>query len=115
LSFLDPDREQMEQYHLVFRSDHKLCPKKVQRCQQCRHAFTDSDKFVIKTPGVRELTDKFGKKQIFPGNIYLHFLTKCLIGYDNKFDYVMIVVPDGTKSKLHETRKAILRKKGIKV
>lgn len=77
--------------------------------------FTNSDKFVIKTPGVREITDKFGKKQIFPGNIYLHYLTKCLIGYDNKFDYAMIVVPDGTKEKLQETWKTALRKKGIKI
>jgi len=92
-----------------------LCPKKVQRCQQCRHSFTDADKFVIKTSGSREVTDKTGVKKTYPGNIYLHFLTKCLKTYDQKFSFAAIVVPDATREQLHDNWKPILRKKGIRV
>lgn len=106
---------QSGKYILVLRSDHKLCPKKVQRCQQCLHSFTDADKFVIKTTGVREITDKSGNKKTFPGNIYLHFLTKCLKAYDQMFSFSMIVVPNETKEQLNDNWKPALRKKGIKV
>jgi len=79
------------------------------------HSFTDADKFVIKTSGSREVTDKTGVKKTYPGNIYLHFLTKCLKTYDQKFSFAAIVVPDATKEQLHDNWKPILRKKGIRV
>ena len=47
--FLDPSRHQCEQCTIVLLGDHKLCPKSVKICQQCRMKFTDmNDKYVIK-------------------------------------------------------------------
>ena len=43
LGLLDPDRIRGKQYELVHRSDTKLCPKSVQRCEQCRVAFHQGD------------------------------------------------------------------------
>ena len=54
LIFLDPSRHQSGQYTIVLRGDHKLCPKSVKRCQQCRMDSTDiNNKYVIKTVGAR--------------------------------------------------------------
>ena len=78
MNFLDPDRISGNQYELVSRDDGKLCPKSVQRCAQCRVAFHQADKVVVKSVGVRERTDRSGKIVKYTGNLYLHFLTKCL-------------------------------------
>ena len=61
MNFLDSDRISGNQYELVSRDDGKLCPKSVQRCEQCRVAFHQVDKVVVKSVGVRERTDKSGK------------------------------------------------------
>ena len=61
MNFLDPDRISGNQYELVSRDDGKLCPKSVQHCEQCRVAFHQADKVVVKSVGVRERTDKSGK------------------------------------------------------
>eukprot|EP00111_Clytia_hemisphaerica_P014489 TCONS_00042663-protein len=103
---------------LVLRNDHKLCPKRVTRCQQCQIAFTDeTDRFVLKTRGMRERPpdkDKGGRK-LYEGNVYLHFLTDCLKKWDKKFKYETVIVPNSTKEKTQDKWKPYLRKKGIKI
>ena len=64
LDFPDPKQEVQQQYFLVYRDDMKLCPKSVQRCEQCRLDFSSPDFLVIKTVGIRERTEKWGEKKI---------------------------------------------------
>lgn len=59
-----------------------MCPKSVQRCEQCRVAFGKNDVVLVKTVGSRERTDKNGKSIKYQGNVYLHYLTTCLKEYD---------------------------------
>ena len=90
---LDPDRITGKHYDLVHRDDNKLCPKSVQRCEQCRVAFNHADKVLVKSVGVRERTDKSGKIVKYTGNVYLHYLTTCLKEYDQNFSFNAITVP----------------------
>jgi hypothetical protein len=83
--FLDPERISGKQYELVSRDDSKLCPKSLQRCEQCRVSFNQADKVLVKSVGIRERTHKAGKVVTYSGNVYFHFLTKCLREYNHKF------------------------------
>lgn len=112
-AFLDPDRQQSGEYQLVHREDTKSCPKSVSRCQQCRIAFQSSDVVLIKTTGVREITDKDGKQKRYMGNIYLHYLTKCLKSYDQKFDFLKVNAPKKTQELLPARAVESLRTKGL--
>ena len=115
-NFLDPDRISGNQYELVSRDDGKLCPKSVQRCEQCRVAFHQVDKVVVKSVGVRERTDKSSGKIVkYTGNPYLHFLTKCLTEYDQKFSFSAITVPARTLTFLPEGEREMLEAKGLLV
>lgn len=89
--------------------------KSVQQCEQCRVAFHQGDKVVIESVGVREHTDKSGKIIKYTGNLYLHFLTKCLSGYDQKFAFSAIMVPAHTFTFVPEGGRAILEAKGLHV
>ena len=71
LDCLDPERITGKQYQLVSRDDHKLCPKSVQRCEQCRTAFNLTDKVIVKSVGIRERTEKTGKVVKYSGNVPL--------------------------------------------
>ena len=78
LHLFDPDRVEVKQYYLVLRCDTKSCPPIVSRCQQCRTAFGSANIAVAKTSGERERYGKKGEVMNYHGNIYVHFLTKCL-------------------------------------
>ena len=96
---------------LVHRDHPKLCPKSVWRCEHCRIAFKATDILLVKTVGVREITDKAGSKKKFSGNVYMHYLTKCLREYDLNFTFKMVSVPKGTQEKLPEWGREQSRKK----
>lgn len=113
MDFLNPERVQGKQYQLVSRYDHKLCPKGVQRCEQCRTAFNHTDKVIVKSMGVRERTDKSGKVVKYSGNVYFHFLTQCLKEYDQNFSFSSITVPAHTLAFLPEGTQAKLEAKGL--
>ena len=82
---LNPFRIETHLYHLVHREDTKNCPRQVARCEQCRFNFTNADTVFVCTNGVREFTGpKTGKQRRQSGNIYLHYLKKCLEGHDDK-------------------------------
>ena len=66
---------------------------------------------LVKTVGVREITDKAGSKKKFSGNVYMHYLTKCLREYDFNFTFKMVSVPKGTQEKLREWGPKQSRKK----
>ena len=87
------------------------CPKSVRRCEHCRIVFNATDILLLKTVGVREITDKAGSKKKFSGNIYLHYLTKCLREYDLNFSFKMVSVPKRTQEKLPEGEPEQIRKK----
>ena len=116
LSFLDPGRTCGVQYSLVLRSDHKLCPQIVKRCQQCKREFTTQDKLVIKSYGDRgDYTNKSGEIVPSEGNLYLHFLTNCLQQWDKNFEFGKVVVPKSTREKIPEEWKPSLKNTGIKI
>jgi len=102
MDFLNPERITGKQYQLVSRDDSKLCPKSVQRCEQCRTVFNQTDKVVIKSVGVRERTDKSGKVNKYSGNVYFHYLTQCLKEFDQNFAFSSITVPSRTLGFLPE-------------
>lgn len=112
-SFLDPDRQITGAYQLVHREDSKLCPKSVARCEQCRIAFQSSDVVLVKTTGLREITDKDGQRKRYTGKIYLHYLTKCLKLYDQNFDFAKVSVPKKTQELLPANALHILKTKGL--
>ena len=87
MDFLDPERVHGNQYQLVSRDDNKLCPKGVQRCEQCRTAFNHTDNVIGKSVGVPERTDKSGKLVKYSGTVYFHFLTECLKEFDQNFAF----------------------------
>lgn len=113
MDFFDPERINGKQYQLVSRDDNKLCPKSVQRCEQCRTAFNQTDKLIVKSVGVRERTDKLGKVVKYSGNVYFHYLKKCLKEYDQNFSFSSITVPARTLQCLPEGGQAVLEAKGL--
>lgn len=115
VDILDPDRIAGRQFDLVHRDDNKLCPKTVQRCEQCRVAFNLADKVVIKSVSVRERTDKTGKIVKYTGNVYLHYLTNCLKEYDQNFSFNAITVPSRTLKYLPKGSRETLEAKGLQV
>ena len=116
LNFPDPDREVQQQYLLVYRDDTKLCPKSVQRCEQCRLAFSSRPDFpVVKTVGIRERTEKSGERKKYSGNIYIHFVRKCLRSYNLNFCFDMVKVPQRTLTRLPNSWKEGLRNKGVQI
>ena len=112
---LNPDRIAGKQFDLVHRDDHKLCPKTVQRCEQCRVAFNASYKVVVKSNGIRERTDKSGKIVRYTGNVYLHYLTNCLKEYDQNFSFHAITVPSSKLKHLPKGSRDKLVAKGLQV
>lgn len=115
VDILDPDRIAGKHFELVHREDHKLCPKAVQRCEQCRVGFNMADKVVIKSVGVRERTDKSGKIVKYSGNVYLHYLTSCLREYDQNFSFHAITVPSRTLKYLPRGSRETLLAKSLQV
>ena len=115
IDVLNPDRITGKQFDLVHRTDNKLCPKTVQRCEQCRISFNQADTVFVKTVGVRERTDKTGKISKYTGNVYLHYLTKCLKEFDQKFSFSAINVPIRTLTFLPDGSRERLSRKGLQV
>ena len=73
---LNPFRVKETEYRLVHRDDPKNCPKRVTRCESKRE-FTNP---------------KSGKQECRMGNVYLHYLRKCLEEYDTKFSFSAVKV-----------------------
>ena len=87
----------------------------MQRCEQCRVAFQQADIVLVKTVGVRERTDRSGKLVKYTGNVYLHFLTKCLKEFDQNFKFSAVTVPSKTRKFLPDGSRENLEAKGLKV
>ena len=100
---LNPGRSNARPYDVVVRDSGRSCPKKVQRCEYCKFPFNSSDKFLIKTIGSRSYTSKQGKDTSRQGNVYLHYLTGCLKGFDPKFKFDIVKIPKDAQ-KLMNTR-----------
>ena len=96
LGLLDPNRIRGKQYELVYRSDTELCPKSVQKCEQCRVAFHQGDIVLVKTVGVCESTDKTGKTVKYTVNVYLHYLSTCPKDYDQNLTFAAMTVRAST-------------------
>ena len=115
IDVLNPDKITGKQFDLVHRTDNKLCPKTVQRCEQCRISFNQADTVLVKTVGVRKHTDKTGKISKYTGNVYLHYLTKCLKKFDQKFSFSAINVSIRTLTFLPDGSRERLSRKGLQV
>ena len=90
-----------------------MYPKSVRQCKHCWIAFNATNILLVKTVGVREITEKKFLKRKFSGNWYLHYLTKCLRKYDLNFNFKMVSIPKGTQEKLPEGGPEQIRKKGM--
>ena len=115
IDVLNPDRITGKQFDLVHCTDNKLCRKTVQRCEQCRILFNQADTVLVKTVGVHECTDKSGKISKYTGNVYLHYLTKCLKEFDQNFSFIAINVPIHTLTFLPDGSHERLSRKGLHV
>lgn len=113
MDFLDPERVNGKQYQLLSKNDNILCPRSVERCEQCGTAFCQTDKVTVKSVGVREYTEKSGKVVKYLANVYFHYLKQCLKDYNQNFSFSSITVPAGTLKFLPEGAQAILEAKGL--
>ena len=113
MDFLDPERVNGKQYQLLSRDDNILCPKSVERCEQCRTAFCQTDKVIMKSVGVWEHTDKSGKVVKYLANVYFHYLKQRLKEYNQNLTFSSITVPASTLKFLPEGAQAILEAKGL--
>ena len=96
---LNTERSQNRSFALIERNS-KDFPKKVKRCEVCRFEFNCADKYVVKATGVREYTGTSGRLVRQTGNVYLHFLTACLVKFDTTFKYSSLNIPRGTQKFL---------------
>ena len=111
---LDPDRIISTLYHLVHKNDENNCPLSVKRCNSCKLLFQSHDVVLVKTKGTREWTDKKGMKKVSNGNIYLHYLRKCLTDHDRKFQFTNVIVLKATSNNLPESAVEKFKSKGLK-
>jgi len=109
----DPDRATSNSYEIVVRGGN--CPKSVKRCESCKFPFNKFDKVLVKTVGVREFTDKNGHKKSATGNVYFHYLSKCLREHDHNFSFSKITVPAETQNLLTVNMVAMLKAKGCTI
>ena len=96
-SAFNPDRKTSVRYDLVHRSDTKNCPKKVSVCNSCPIPYGPQDIALVRTTGTREFITKSGKEKQVSGNIYIHFLDKCLKKQTKEFSYKFIHVSKKTQ------------------
>lgn len=114
IDYFNPDRTTSRSYTLVLRNDHANCPKKVKRCENCKIQFL-SDVVVVKTTGERQFKDKKGENVVQTGNIYLHYMTKCLKEFDQNFQFISLIVPTYTQAGLSRGNIDQLVRKGCKL
>ena len=110
----NPERTVTKKYYLVHRQDVKMCPKKVTTCQSCPNAFLPSDIVVIRTVGTRVYLDKHGKEKTATGNIYLHFLEKCLKNHEKSFSYSKVHITKRTQELCPKAAHERFRKRRMK-
>ena len=112
---MNPDRVFTRPFTLVIRNDGRNCPKNVKRCESCKFSFGTLDTVLVKSTGTRSFTDNNGKQQHRQGNVYLHYLTKCLMEFDAKFTFTALRVPKRTKELLSANNIRKLVTKGCKL
>ena len=112
-SAFNPDRKTSVRYDLVHRSDTKNCPKKVTVCNSCPIPYGPQDIALVRTTGTREFTTKSGKEKQVSGNIYMHFLDKCLKKQNKDFTYNFIRVPKKTQELCGPNVIASFKKRGM--
>ena len=111
---LNTERSQSRSFALIERNS-QHCPKKVKRCEACRFEFNCTDKYVIKTTGVREYRGTSGRLVRQTGNVYLHFLTKYLVKVDTTFKYSSLNIPKRTQKFLKREDIDRLAKRDVKL
>ena len=96
---LNTERSHIRPFALMERNSND-CPRNVKRCEVCRFEFNCADRYVVKTTVVREYTGTSGRLVRQTGNVYLHFLTACLVKFDTTFKYSSLNIPRGTQKFL---------------
>ena len=100
LSFLNPNRPQTDQHQQVLCSDNKLCPKSVRPCKLFKKPFVViSEKFVIKTFVMWEVTEASGAINKYTGKIYRHDIRKGLYDWNAEFCFGTVIVHERKKEK----------------
>ena len=78
--------------------------------------FSSPDVVLVRTQGKHEFTDpKSGKQECRMGNVYLHYLKKCLEEYDTKFSFSAVKVLKETLDLLPAGSMIKLKKLGMKL
>eukprot|EP00794_Sanderia_malayensis_P010551 gene10551-11671_t len=108
IDVFDPFRVNNTMYTLVHRNNKSMFPLSVKRCEECKIAFITADVIAVKPTAVRELINNYGKRQKQTGNIYLHYLKKCLKVHNQKFEFNAVTVPSQTKKHLSDAQMAKL-------
>ena len=74
-----------------------------------------NDIVVVKTCGKRSYFDSKSKtNETQVANVYLHYLTNCLVQFDVQFNFSKLVVPKVTQNGLSVGNLDGLKKKGCK-
>ena len=63
---------------------------------------------------MREVTEKCGTIKKYAGNIYLHYIRKCLYNQDSEFCFGVVNAPERTKQKTTAAWKTELKQHSIK-
>ena len=113
--FFDPDRIESPGFYLVCREDKNNCPAKVRRCEQCKRQFGKTDRILVKTTGEREHVNKKGNVVHQVANVYLHYLTNCLVKFDTSFKFENIRILKDTQNLLSKRQLERLLIKGCKL
>ena len=73
----------------------------MQNTAGCTTTRQETDGSGVRTKGNREYTcSKTGKAKVRHDNVYIHFLLKCLKGYDAKFSFAAVTALKATIEKL---------------
>ena len=115
MDLLNPLRKtDYKSYKLVHRNDGKTAHIKLHDVWNCKILFNHLDVVIVRTTGIREYTDTKGKQCKKSGNIYIHYMQKCIEEYDSFFSFKKIVVLKETLKHLPADALAKFRKQGLK-
>ena len=114
-SAFNPNRKTSLRYDLVHRSDTKNCPKKVSVCNSCPVPYGPQDIVLVRTTGTRDFITKSGKEKQATGNIYIHFLDKCLRKQNKDFSYAFIHVLKKTQELCGDKGVLSFKRRGMKI
>ena len=87
----------------------------MKRCEQYKRQFGKTDRILVKTTGEREYVNKKGEVVQQVANVYLHYLTSCLVQFETSFKFENIQILKDTQNLLTKSQLQRLVVKGCKL